>query len=382
MHGVAVTGLAHATYQHRRLLGDYGFTPLQGSDDLVLTARTDNIFIHARQAVVALRSTGAAVKADPAFDYEQHPGHASPAAMAAGPNARIVTPSGLSVPSVDVAVGTHPEHGIVATNHSGDPAAAKLLAQHGFYRTPGHPTLFALTKQDTDGVRRAAGTVAKMRAAGLNVTADLPYEPAAAAHAAEDPFQIRIVKVEEKAPAPPAHAGPDDPFLTRVIPVERPNSGDRAAAEPAVHITADPFATRLHPAPAVRAGADSRTAALLANRQQTLATIEEILAGLSQQLRDDPQALDPVQVSAVLEEAQSTLGGVRRDLDTITAATSARPRSAAPAVTRPAATATLGARAQAARATSLRLGRVSAAQPVEAAAQPVDPRQKYSIHIR
>ncbi|MFC9331983.1 hypothetical protein [Kitasatospora sp. NPDC057015] len=377
MHGVAVTGLAHATYQHRRLLADYGFTPLQSSDDLVLTAQTDNIFIHARQAVAALRSTGASVKADPAFDYAQPPGHASPSAMAAGPNARIITPS------VDVVVGTHPEHGIVATNHSGDPAAAKLLAQHGFYRTPGHPSLFALTKQDRDGVRRAADAVANLRSVGLSVTADLPYEPRAA-HV-EGPFQTRIVQVEENAPKPPAHAGPDDPFLTKVIPVDRPQkSADQARTpEPANRTELDPFATRLHAAPpAARAAADPRMAALVTNRQQTLAAIEQILAGLSQQLRDDPQALDPVQVSAVLAEAQTTLGGVRQDLETISAASPARPRSAAPAAARPAATATLGARAQAARATSLRLGRVTAAQPVEAVAQPVDPRREYSIHTR
>ncbi|MFB7672704.1 hypothetical protein ACFC26_14965 [Kitasatospora purpeofusca] len=361
-----MTDVAHASYQHRRLLADFGFTPLQGSTDLVLTAHTDNVFVHARQAVAALRSTGATVAADPAFDYTQHPGHASPAAVAAGTNARIVSPG------PDVVVGTHPEHGIVATNHSGDPGAAKLFAQHGFYRTPGHPSLFVLTRQEQDGMRRAGDAVASLRAAGLSVTADLPHDPSRA-----DPFQTRIIKVDEPAPkAPPA-----DPFPTKVVRAAEPGRATPRADAPTA---TDPFNTQVHTAPPTgRSARDPRMAALLTNRRDTLAVIEEILAGLSEQLRDDPQSLDPAEVSAVLAEAQTTLGGVRQDLEAISAATPARTRTTARA-DRPAATATapLGARAQAALATSHRLGRVAAAQPVEAATRPVDPRREYSIHTR
>ncbi|MFC9327923.1 hypothetical protein [Kitasatospora sp. NPDC057015] len=380
MHGVAVTGLDHATYQHRRLLADYGFTPLQGSDELVLTGQTDNIFIHARQTVATLRSTGAHVDADPAFDYDQHPGHTSPATVTAGADPRIVTAG------ADIAVGAHPEHRIVATNHRDNPDAARLLARHGFYRTPDHPTMFSLTQPDRDGLRRATDAVTALRAAGLSVTADLPYEPRTTA---EDPFLTRVIKADEQAPKPPSHTGPGDPFLTEVVRADpREKAGEAAPAAPK---TADPegpdrFNTRLHPtAPAVSPAPDARTAALVTNRQDTLAAIEQILSALSQQLRDDPQALDPAQVAAVLSDAQTTLGGVRQDLETISAATPASTRTrtgaSAPAA-RPAATATLGARAQAARATSLRLGRVSAAQPVEAATKPVDPRREYSIHTR
>ncbi|MFD7645110.1 hypothetical protein ACFV4P_31160 [Kitasatospora sp. NPDC059795] len=375
-----MTGLDRATYQHRRLLADYGFTPLAGSDRLVLTARTDNVFLHARQAVAALRFTHATVAADPAFDYADHPGYASPATVAAAAvNAAIITP-GTTGPADDVVIGSSPEHGIVATDRSNNPTVAQLLAQHGFYRTPGQPHLFALTRPDADGTRRAADTVAALRAAGLHVTTDLSYEPGPVG---EDPFATRIAKTDEQKRKPPTHAGPADPFLTKAVPAEPPKQNSRPDRAPTNTPAADPFNTRLNPAPETRHTPDARMAALVTNRQKTLATIDEILAGLSQQLSDDPQSLDPVAVSATLADAQTMLGGVRRDLEAVTAAPTSRPRANRPGrADRPAATPALSARAHAARTTSLQLGRVSAPQPAEAARRPEDPRLAYSIHTR
>ncbi|MFJ1707581.1 hypothetical protein [Kitasatospora sp. NPDC088346] len=336
--------------------------------------------------MAALRSTGADVRPDRAFEYDAHPGYPSPSSAAAAPGTKIVTGRVSPAPDAplvtgpaasaraDVTVGTHHEHGITATNNTADPAAAKHLAAAGFYRVPGHPTLFSLTEQQANGPERAMDTVARLRAAGLSVAADLPYDPDRSPDNTADQFHTHLVKVTAPpAPSRPRPAG-DDPFATRIIPAPDLGPGKRPEPESG----GDPFATRVHPAPAE---SGSRMGALLNNRQNTLAAIEEILTGLAQQLRDDPQALDPEQVSAVLESAQTTLGGVRKDLETISAASPARTRAAAPAA-RPPVGATLGARAKAARATSLQLGRVGAAQPVEAAAQPVDPRHAYSIHAR
>ncbi|MGW2540720.1 hypothetical protein ACWC5I_07570 [Kitasatospora sp. NPDC001574] len=341
--------------------------------------------LHARQTVAALRSTGADVRPDQAFEYDAHPGYPSPSSVAASPGTKVVTgrvSPASDVPLVtgpaaaaraDVTVGTHPEHGITATNNTADPAASKHLAAAGFYRVPGHPTLFSLTEQQANGAERAMDTVARLRAAGLSVAADLPYDPDRSPDTTADQFRTHLIKVAEPSRSRPRPSA-DDPFATRIFPA--PDLGP--AERPASQAGQDPFATRLHPAPAE---SGSRMGALLTNRQNTLAAIEEILTGLAQQLRDDPQALDPAQVSAVLESAQTTLGGVRKDLETVSAASPARSRSAAPA-SRPPVEAALGARAKAARATSLQLGRVGSAQPVEAAAQPVDPRHAYSIHAR
>ncbi|KQV20945.1 MULTISPECIES: hypothetical protein [unclassified Kitasatospora] len=329
--------------------------------------------------MAALRSIGAEVRADPEFESSAHPGHPSPSSVAAGVGATIVTPGAATAPTTsapagnsDVAVGEHPLHGITATNPSGSPAAARLLATAGFYRVPGHPTLLSLTEQQAGGPERARDTVAKLRAAGLSVAADTAFEPHPLADD-QDPFHTRVIKAAADADGEPEL---QDPFATRIIPAPKQDT-DRPTAPTA---GLDPFATQLHPAPG-QAAQDSRVGALLSNRQAALAAVQEILDGLAQQLRDDPQALDPAQVSAVLEQAQTTLGGVRRDLETISAAAPARAWRPAQAA-RPAASPALGARAQAATATSLRLGRVSAAQPVEAAAQSVDPRLAYINHSR
>lgn len=330
--------------------------------------------------MAALRATGAEVRPDPAFEYAEHPGHPSPSSVAAGQGAKIITPGRVSPqpPEVatdrqpDVAVGHHPDHGITATNHSGSPDAAKLLAKAGFYRVPDHPTLYSLTRPEAGGVDRATDTVARLRAAGLTVVSDAAFDPDHAPGNPGESFRTHLVKISD---ATTSQDPAQDPFATRIFPAPKQETG---TAEPVAGL--DPFATRVFPAPE-RHQADSRMGALLSNRQDTLVAIQEILTGLSQQLRDDPQALDPAQVSAVLNDAQTTLGGVRRDLATISApalARTARPTQA----TRPTVAPELGTRAQAATATSLRLGRVTAAQPVEAAAQPVDPRRAYSIHAR
>ncbi|MFJ9446758.1 hypothetical protein ACIRRH_33600 [Kitasatospora sp. NPDC101235] len=363
-------------------MADYGFTPIPGSTGMAFTGRTDSLILHARQTVAALRATGAEVHPDPSFDYTPgtHPGHPSPSSLATAPGAQVVTP-GRVLPQPppptagqhpDVAVGRHPEHGITATNSTDSPAAVQLLAQAGFYRVPNHPSLYSLTRPEAGGIERATDTVARLRAAGLTVASDAAFDPDHAPGEPGEAFRTHLVKIADNAETQDPS---QDPFATRIFPAPRQEAG---AVKPVVGL--DPFATQLRAAPD-RAGTDSRMGALLSNRQDTLVAVQEILAALDQQLRDDPQALDPEQVSAVLDEAQTTLGGVRRDLATISAAAPARAARPVQAA-RPTVAPELGARAQAATATSLRLGRVTATQPVEAAARPVDPRRAYGIHTR
>ncbi|MFF2746448.1 hypothetical protein ACFVVA_12980 [Kitasatospora sp. NPDC058048] len=346
---------------------------------MAFTGRTDSLILHARQTVAALRAAGAEVHPDPSFDYTPgtHPGHPSLSSLATAPGAQVITPGRVlpqPPPSTagqqpDVTVGRHPEHGITATQSTVSPAAAQLLAKAGFYRVANHPRLYSLTRPEAGGIDRATDTVAQLRAAGLTVASDAEFDPDHTPGAPAGAFRTHLVKIADTAET---YDSSQDPFATRVFPAPKQEA---SAPKPVVGL--DPFATRLLPA-SDRGGADSRMGALLTNRQQTLGAIEEILATLGQQLRDDPQALDPAQVSAVLSDAQTALGGVRRDLATISAAAPTRTAQAA----RPAVAPELGARAQAATATSLRLGRVTATQPVEAAAQPVDPRRAYSIHTR
>ncbi|MGW3185709.1 hypothetical protein ACWDD9_41215 [Kitasatospora sp. NPDC001119] len=349
---------------------------------MAFTGRTDSLILHARQTVAALRATGAEVRPDPSFDYTPgtHPGHPSPSSLAAAPGSPVITPGRVlpqPPPQVagqqpDVTVGRHPEHGITATNATDSPDAARLLAKAGFYRVATHPHLYSLTRPEAGGIDRATDTVARLRAAGLTVASDAAFDPD---HAPGDPGEAFRTHLAKTADTAETYDSAQDPFATRVFPAPK-----REASAPTPVAGLDPFATQVRPA-SDRAGRDSRMGALLTNRRQTLAAIEEILAALGQQLRDDPQALDPAQVSAVLSDAQTTLGGVRRDLATISAAAPARTARTVQAG-RPAVAPELGARAQAATATSLRLGRVTGKQPVEAAAQPVDPRRAYSVHAR
>ncbi|QKW53613.1 hypothetical protein [Streptomyces buecherae] len=78
----------------------------------------------------------------------------------------------------DIALGHHPDHGIVAANPKRLAAGAWLLEGFGFRPVPGEPTLYALTTQQNDGSSRATQTVALLRKAGYQVHTDAAFEPA------------------------------------------------------------------------------------------------------------------------------------------------------------------------------------------------------------
>ncbi|MFI2031684.1 hypothetical protein [Streptomyces buecherae] len=78
----------------------------------------------------------------------------------------------------DIALGHHPDNGIVAANPKHLAAGAWLLEGFGFRPVPGEPTLYALTAQQDDGPSRATQTVALLRKAGYQVHTDAAFEPA------------------------------------------------------------------------------------------------------------------------------------------------------------------------------------------------------------
>ncbi|MEU6463636.1 hypothetical protein [Streptomyces sp. NPDC046976] len=75
------------------------------------------------------------------------------------------TPDPGSLP--DVAVGRHPDYGIVAANPKQLAASTWMLKGFDFHPIPGHPTLYALANQDRDGIGRTTRTVDLLRRAGL-----------------------------------------------------------------------------------------------------------------------------------------------------------------------------------------------------------------------
>ncbi|MER0241711.1 hypothetical protein AAHZ94_06670 [Streptomyces sp. HSW2009] len=87
-------------------------------------------------------------------------------------------------PVPDIALGHHPDHGIVAANPKHLASGAWLLEGFGFHPVPGEPTLYALTAQQDDGHSRATQTVALLRKAGYQVHADAAFEPTLATSAA------------------------------------------------------------------------------------------------------------------------------------------------------------------------------------------------------
>ena len=78
---------------------------------------------------------------------------------------------------VDVAVGCHPDHGIVATSPSRRPASTWMLQGFGFQPVPDHPHLHVLLDQHHDGADRATRAVALLRKAGHRVQADAAFDP-------------------------------------------------------------------------------------------------------------------------------------------------------------------------------------------------------------
>ncbi|AEN10789.1 MULTISPECIES: hypothetical protein [unclassified Streptomyces] len=83
-------------------------------------------------------------------------------------------------PLPDVAVGHHPDYGIVAANPKNLPASTWMLERLDFHPVPGEPTLYALADQQRDGAGRTARTVTLLRNAGFRVDADAVFNPSLA----------------------------------------------------------------------------------------------------------------------------------------------------------------------------------------------------------
>lgn len=79
-------------------------------------------------------------------------------------------------PLPDIAVGRHPDFGIVATNPKDLAAGAWMLRGFGFHPVPGHPDLYALADQQRDGPGRTTRAVALLRRANYRVEVDAEFD--------------------------------------------------------------------------------------------------------------------------------------------------------------------------------------------------------------
>ncbi|WP_198358151.1 hypothetical protein [Streptomyces fildesensis] len=91
----------------------------------------------------------------------------------------------------DIAIGHHPDFGIVASNPKHLAASAWMLNGFDFRPVPNEPALYALADQQRDGQGRATRAVAILRKAGYQVEADAAYDPelSADAHPVRDRSQ-------------------------------------------------------------------------------------------------------------------------------------------------------------------------------------------------
>ncbi|XXZ48089.1 hypothetical protein AAGT00_04670 [Streptomyces cavourensis] len=89
----------------------------------------------------------------------------------------------------DVAVGRHPDHGIVAANPKNLAASTWMLERLDFRPIPGEPTLYALADQQHDGQGRATRAVALLRNAGFRVDTDAVFNPSLVPDAGPTPSQ-------------------------------------------------------------------------------------------------------------------------------------------------------------------------------------------------
>ncbi|WP_127360906.1 hypothetical protein [Actinacidiphila soli] len=97
-------------------------------------------------------------------------------------------------PLPDVAVGRHPDFGIVAANPKQLAANTWMLKGFGFHAVPGHPALYTLADQQRDGQDRATRAVALLRKAGYRVDVDAAFDPSPASGPA--PARDRPPRVE------------------------------------------------------------------------------------------------------------------------------------------------------------------------------------------
>ncbi|WP_327745127.1 hypothetical protein OHO28_38595 [Streptomyces europaeiscabiei] len=80
-------------------------------------------------------------------------------------------------PLPDIAVGRHPDFGIVAANPKQLAASTWMLKGFDFHPVPDHPNLYALANQQRDGQGRATRAVALLRKAGYRVDVDAAFDP-------------------------------------------------------------------------------------------------------------------------------------------------------------------------------------------------------------
>ncbi|WP_327073955.1 hypothetical protein OG196_24285 [Kitasatospora purpeofusca] len=133
-----------------------------------------------------------------------------------------------------VALGRHPDHGIVAALPTQSAAAQWFLERLEFQPVPGHPSLYALTDQHREPTERATWAATLLNGAGYRVDTDLALAPTNATETA---------RTRTDAPLqPPAHevdTGPDVAFA------EHPRLGIVAAVggnqplSPAVFLETD-----------------------------------------------------------------------------------------------------------------------------------------------
>lgn len=97
-------------------------------------------------------------------------------------------------PLPDVAVGRHPDFGIVASNPKHLAASAWMLKRFDFHPVPDHPNLYSLANQQRDGQDRATRAVALLRKAGYRVDVDATFDPSLASGPA--PARDRPPRVE------------------------------------------------------------------------------------------------------------------------------------------------------------------------------------------
>ena len=136
----------------------------------------------------------------------------------------------------EVAIGRHPEHGIVAALPTQSAAAEWMLERLDFQRIPGHPTLFTLTDQHREAAERTGWAVKLLKGAGFRVDADGQMTPEVPNEQAKE--QARPLAPESRQP-PAADPGPDVAFA------EHPRLGLVAAVggnqplSPAIYLETD-----------------------------------------------------------------------------------------------------------------------------------------------
>ena len=136
----------------------------------------------------------------------------------------------------EVAIGRHPEHGIVAALPTQSAAAEWMLERLEFQRIPGHPSLFELTDQHREAAERTGWAVKLLKGAGYRVDTDAQMAPEVPNEQARE--QARPLAPRPRQP-PAADPGPDVAFA------EHPRLGVVAAVggnqplSPAIYLETD-----------------------------------------------------------------------------------------------------------------------------------------------